>query len=380
MKKTIYVPIFLTIIIFILSGCSNNSIGIDDFYFVIGIGLDQAENNCINLSVQIPTNISDNSSDSGSSQSSNFQIYSAKAQTVDEAITILDNYLNKQINLSHCSAIVISESLAKKGIEQYINSLNNNIELRYNSQIIISSSSAREILERVSNSGEAFSARLYDYLKNTTNYTGYTIEASFEKFAHDLYCNYTDATAIYTEVNNDVIQSFGIAIFKDKKLIGHLNVIDSISHLIVTNSLNKCTLTIDSPFDQNEKIDFDTNLYKKTKTRVEIINGSPFISIEVFPEISILSSGNNFDYINKINNEKIITATNSYFEKIIKNYLYKISKEYVADIASFEGVYQSNFLTLEEFSKYNWKSNFQNSFFKVKINSRIASSNLFDKE
>lgn len=380
MRSTIFLSIFLLLTLVVLTGCSNNSVGIDEYYFVIGLGLDEAENDYINLSIQIPSNLGDNSSDSGSSQSSSFKIYSAKARTVDEAITILDNYLNKQINLSHCSAIVISEALAKKGISKYVNSLNNNIELRYNSQVIISSSTASEILEKVSNSGEEFSARLYDYLKNTTNYTGFTIEASFGKFSHDLDCDYTDATAIYTEVNGDVIQSFGIAVFKGEKYIDHLDIVNSIAHLMVTNTLNKCTLTIDSPFAENEEIDLDTILYKKTNVNVEIINGSPLINIEVFPEISILNSGNEFDYTYNQNDEKLQKAVNSYIENIIKKYLYTISKEYNADIASFQGIYNSTFLTKKEALRYNWSSNFSNSFFEVKTNSRIASSNLFNKE
>ena len=378
MRKTLILIAFL-LMITILTGCSNNSVGIDDYYFVIGIGLDEAENNYINLSIQIPSNIEE-SSNSGSSQSSSFKIYSANARTVEEAMTLLDNYLNKQINLSHCSAIIVSESLARKGISNYINSLNNNIELRYNSQVIISSSTAREILEKVSNSGEAFSARLYDYLKNTTNYTGFTVDASYGNFSHDLDCNYTDASAIYTEVNGDIIQSFGIAIFKDYKFIGHLDVLDSISHLIVTNKLNKCSLTIDNPFKENAETDFDVNLYKNTKTNISIINGSPFISLEVFPEISILSSGNEFDYTYDLYDKRIVKSINTYLEKIIKKYLYTISKKYSADIASFQGIYKSSFLTEQETSNYNWNSNFKNSFFEVKVNSRIASSNLFKKE
>ena len=58
----------------------------------------------------------------------------------------------------------ISKELAQKGIEPYINTLTNNTELRHSCEIIISSSSALEVLEKVSNSGEIFSARLFDYL------------------------------------------------------------------------------------------------------------------------------------------------------------------------------------------------------------------------
>ncbi len=380
MKKNFFLIVLSFILLISLTGCENSSIGIDDYYFVIGLGLDEAENDYIKLSIQIPSNPKNSSSDASSSQSSSYEIYSVEARTIEEAINILDNYLNKQINLSHCSAIVISESLAKKGIDQYINSLNNNVELRYNCQTIISSSTAYDLLEKVSNSGEAFSARLFDYLKNTTNYTGYTIESSIGTFAHDIDSKFCEATAIYTKVNNDIIQTAGIAVFKDQYLVGNLDVLESIAHLMVTNKLNKCFLTMDSIFIENGKIDFDTKLYKKTNTYINMINGSPFIKINVFPEISILNSGTDFDYNSSYNVEKVTHAVNKYYERIIKNYLYKISKDYNSDIDCFQGLYQSTFLTKEDFSKINWDKNFQNSFFEVNVTSRIYSSNLFNKE
>lgn len=380
MKKTISLIILSFILLISLTGCENSSMSINDYYFVIGLGLDEAENDSIKLSIQIPSNLGNNSSEGSSSQSSSYEIYSVEAKTIEEAINILDNYLNKQINLSHCSAIVISEELAKKGIDQYINSLNNNVELRYNCQTVVSSSPAYELLEKVSNSGEIFSARLFNYLKSTTNYTGYTIESSIGTFAHDIDSEFCEATAIYTNVNEDIIQILGIAVFKDQYLVGTLDVLESIAHLMVTNKLNMCSLTIDSPFIENDKIDFNTKLYKRTGVYIDTINGSPFIKINVFPEISILNSGTNFDYNSSNNIEKTTYAINKYYENIIKKYLYKITKDYNSDINCFQGLYQSTFLTKDEFYKINWDKNFQNSFFEVNVSSRISSSNLFNKE
>lgn len=53
-------------------------------------------------------------SGSGNTQASEYRIYSVEAETIDSAITILNNYLNKKINLSHCTVLVISEELCKQ--------------------------------------------------------------------------------------------------------------------------------------------------------------------------------------------------------------------------------------------------------------------------
>ena len=67
-------------------------------------------------------------------------------------------------------------------------------------------------------------------------------------------------------------------------------------------------------------------------------------------------------------------------EKLVKNYLYTISKKYNSDVTGFKALYKGNFFTREEFDKIHWDDVFQDSFFDVTINSKINSSNLFNKE
>ena len=377
MKKFLYLIIICTICLFSLTGCYKQ-IGIDKFYYIIALGIDSSDNNLLKISVQTINNSS--SSDSSSFPSTNYKIYSAEAETIDSAITILNNYLDKKINLSHCSAIVISETLARDGIQTYFNTFSNNTELRDSCKLLISSSTAYDVLDKVSNSGEIFSSRLYDYLTNSTSYTGYTIDSTFGTLFQALENNYKQPSAIYTKTSENTIQNFGIAVFKEDKMVGTLDSLDTISHLIVTNELNNCMLTIPHPSEENEKIDIDFKLYKKTKISIDIINNSPFISLDIFPEGTIRSSGNHLDYSNNSNFENVEKSLNTYLENIIKTYLYKISKEYDSDISGFSGKFSSKFLTEKDFQKQHWDKIFKDSFFKINIHTRINSSKLFNKQ
>ena len=124
--KNIFLFLTLIISLFSFTGCYNST-GIDRQYFIISLGLDISSDNLLKISIQIPSPSSGKKAESsGSAQASNYQIYSVEAQTIDEGIAILNNYLNKKINLSHCSALIISEELARKGVETYINTLTNN--------------------------------------------------------------------------------------------------------------------------------------------------------------------------------------------------------------------------------------------------------------
>lgn len=112
MKNKISISILLILILITLTGCYDAS-SIEDSYYVVAMGIDLAENNLYNLSIQIAKNKSSDSS-SSSSQSSSYSIYTVEAETIESGVTILNNYLNKKLNLSHCSAIVFSEELARK--------------------------------------------------------------------------------------------------------------------------------------------------------------------------------------------------------------------------------------------------------------------------
>lgn len=112
MKNKISISIILILILITLTGCYDAS-SIEDSHYVVAMGIDLAENNLYNLSIQIAKNKSSDSS-SSSSQSSSYSIYTVESETIESGITILNNYLNKKLNLSHCSAIVFSEELARK--------------------------------------------------------------------------------------------------------------------------------------------------------------------------------------------------------------------------------------------------------------------------
>ncbi len=379
-KKFRLLTVILIIIISIISGNTNVN-GIDKYYFVIAIALDKSDdNNLLKLSVQIPSNSSNNSKEGDSSQSSNSKIYSVEGRSINECITILNNYLSKKINLSHCSALVISEELSKEGIRSYFNTFNNNSELRHSCQILISSEKALTVLENVSTSGEVFSSRLYDYLTTSVNYTAYTEKSTFGTIFKSLNNNYNDLSAIYTLVSDNIVQTSGIAVFKNDKMVGVIDANNSMSNSIVSNTLNTCVITINNPFEEQSKVDLNISLYKKTKIDIDILHGKPLIKIDVFPEGTILSSGQSFDFTDNNNIKKVQDSVNLYLTNNIKEYLYKITKEYNSDIVGFKGIYKSKFLTEKDFEHVHWDEIFQDSVYEVSVNTLITSSQLFNKE
>jgi len=378
MKNIFLLSIVLILSLFVFTGCSNE-ISADSFYYVIGLGIDKSDNNLLKISIQISKN-SKNSQGSSSSMSDNYHIYTVEADSIDSGINILNNYLNKRVNLSQCSAIVFSEEIAKAGISEHITSLANNTQLRHSCKIIVCSSIASDVLKNVSKAGETYSARLYDYLTNSADYTGYSIKSTFGKVFKDLNNINNQANCIYTLITKDTVQNYGIAVFKEDIMVGHLNMLNTVAHLIVTNELEHCIISVNSPFKDDDQIYLDLELFKNTEINVDIINNSPFINIDIYPKCNINSSGNHFDYTIDDNISKVERAVNIYLSNLVKEYLYNISKEYNSDIAGLGVKASSNYLTKEEFDKIHWDDIFKDSFFVVNTHTLINSSNLLNKK
>lgn len=232
MKTKIFLILTLIVFLFTLTGCYDAST-IEDSYYIVALAIDKANtDNMYNISIQIAKNNFPSSGSSDSSQSSSYSIYSVEAETINSGITILNNYLDKQIDLSHCSAIIFSEELAKEGIGHLLNALANNHELRPNSFVLISNKKAIDILNKVSNSGENFSARFYEYIINSFDYTGYAAQTTFSKLLSETNNTCGDGIAIYTSIVGDTIQNNGLAVFKDDRMVRTYNYIRKYSIFI----------------------------------------------------------------------------------------------------------------------------------------------------
>lgn len=206
MKKIIKVSLIiliLTICLFTLTGCYDAN-GIENLAYVIALGIDKGDTSKLKLSLQIAslTSSESSSSDGGSSQYSQADVISVDCSTIDEGITLLNSYISKKINLSHCKAIIISEELAYQGVSEYIFTFANNLEIRPNSHILISKCKANDFLKNFEPSLESISARYYELILNSTSYSGYTENILLYNFYEDILSTTREATAILVNLND----------------------------------------------------------------------------------------------------------------------------------------------------------------------------------
>lgn len=175
---------------------------------------------------------------------------------------------------------------------------------------------------------------------------------------------------------NNGIENIGLAVFKSDKLISTLTTTETLCNLIVTDKLKNCRLSIPDPDDEKKAIDLYLTSETSPKIKVNIVNGTPYISIKLKMNGRISSINQISEEITDERVKKIEDSVAHYLKSHILNYLYKTSKEFKSDISGTGKFAICNFKTYSDFEDYNWLDNFENAFFQVETKVAVKSSYL----
>ena len=140
------ITIFLLIIIFIIAFSSSySSLSIDNLAYVLAIGIDKSDKNKLQVTFEFSSTAA--ASESGSSEKTTPIINSVDASSISNAINLINSYIVKGINMSHCKSIIFSEELAYEGISDEIYTLINDTQVRPSANIIISKCKAKDYIK-----------------------------------------------------------------------------------------------------------------------------------------------------------------------------------------------------------------------------------------
>ena len=412
MTKFIKYIVILMIIIFVaIPFADSYSVqSIDDLAYLVALGIDVGETNTYTVTFQftMPT-----SSGSDSSESSDVITNSVDAASLDSAISLMNTYVSKEINLSHCKIIVISEELATLGISDLMYTLMNKVQIRPSCNIIIAESTSKDYITNVESNLENLIAKFYEISSSSSEYTGYTANIKLGDFFNNLTSNTIEPTAMLgfidtqdgtystnftTQSSNDnenedesnsdnndesensvssssISDTMGLAVFKNDTLIGKLSAEETLYHLLIRNELESCYITIPNTNTSSDN-PIDLYVYNESspKITVQIINSSPYISLEMNLQCKVVSVDSTTINLTEEKLQQISDAAEQYIKENISNYLYKTSNEFNADIIGFGNYALSLFLTTQEFESYNWLENYQNSIFDININANVESA------
>ena len=116
-KTSVSIIAFLILFIIFTNGFSAayTSRKLGNIAYVLALGIDVGEKAKMKVSAQF-TKSSSLTPGGGSSgdESSNIVLVSGEADSIYSALNLLNSYIGKEINLSHCALFIISEEFAKQ--------------------------------------------------------------------------------------------------------------------------------------------------------------------------------------------------------------------------------------------------------------------------
>lgn len=393
-----YLIIIIIVIIFSLAFTGSHIVqSVDDLAYTVALGIDVGDSEDLKVTFQFTMPAP--SGEGGSGQSSPSVIDSVEANSIDSAISFMNAYVSKEINLSHCKVIVISEEVAKRGIAKEIFSLMNKVQIRPDNHVIISTCSAQKYIASVSPSLENLVTKFYEILPRSGDYTGYTVNAELGDFFTKIVCTTCEPCAILGNVVDNGteetsgsgsdsqegekksakngIENMGIAVFKSDKLVGTLSAEETLAHLLLTNQLKSCNISIPDPDDESKKIDLFLTSNHTAKIQVSIVNGNPFAKSHLTVNAKIASvdalSKDTTPKSSEQRLKKIEESAEHYLKTLLSNYCYKTAKEFHSDIAGFGKHAIHNFKTSNEFDEYDWLNHYQDTFFETDAKVTIKS-------
>lgn len=417
MKKALkWIVIAITVLIFLYAFSSSyNSQNVDHLDYVIALCVDTVpDSDDLKVSFEF-ANLSSFSESSSSSDNKPI-INSIVAPSISSAINIMNGYVGKQINLSHCKVIVFSRDFSQKGVLNEVALLTHNIQIRPTTNIVISEGEAVEYIENSVSSLEQVLTKYYSLFPTSSEYTGYTSNIPLGKFYENLLNKDIGAVTILgkelketasKEESNNIVsetttnnkpdyqsidpqksivkgdhgtENMGLAVFKDDKYVGELSTIETLCYSLIKDEVDNFLVTLTSPFDETKKIDFYVDSLSQVNVDLDISKENPIINVKLNLTAEVLNTLSETDLSYSEILDKLDESLKQYLSKEFEDYLYKTSKEYKVDINEFYRIARTKFLTTKEFNNYNWAEKYERAEFNVDFSDKIISTIIIQQD
>lgn len=169
-------------------------------------------------------------------------------------------------------------------------------------------------------------------------------------------------------------ENIGLAVFNKDSYIGNLSAIETLCYTLIEEEVDNFTISIDNPFDSSKKIELSVSSLEPTQTKVDISKENPVLTIKFNLTAKTLTGQDSLDFSNKDTLNAVNSGLKEYLTSIMKNYLYKTSREYKCDINGFFRLVAQKFLTIPEYENYCWSQKYPNAEFNIEIDSNVISS------
>jgi spore germination protein KC len=307
----------------------------------------------------------------------------------------------------HAKNLIISEELAKSGIERYLAPLARFRETRRVMNVAVVKGTAQEFIKAdKSNIGES-QAKAIELMAMQANNTSFFPRITFYDFYRGLLSPYEHGYAVYAGINDFkelpetpsggeapliVDKGFepgkiprsgvasreyvGTAVFIGDKMVGSLNSEETRYFLMVKGKFKRGIIVLKDERAPDNAIPLDLRPSRKPVVKGYFKKGKPVIDIKLEMEADIGAIQSRINYENKDEIEKLNRQAEEHIQQRVINVIEKCHNEYKTDIFGFGRKFAGYFPTIQKWEEYDWLSHFSEAKVNVQVNVNIRRTGL----
>ncbi|MDR7236368.1 Ger(x)C family spore germination protein [Neobacillus drentensis] len=361
----------LIIIVFIplLSGCWNRR-ELNELAIVGGMAIDKTGNNyLITAQVIDPGEVSTNASGGGRAP---VTTYSEKGKHIFEAIRRMTTTTPRKLYFSHLQMLIISEDVAKDGMNNTLDFLTRDPEFRKDFYIVVARDlKASQILKNLTSIEKIPAHKMHSSLETSEKAWAPTVAIQMDELISALTSDGNNPVLTGISIKGNVTEGQlldnveriepharliykNIAVFKKDKLIGWLNEKESKGYNYIKNNIVNTVGPI--PCEKKGSLVVEINR-SKTKVKGKVINGQPRIDIYVSSEGNIAEVSCQIDLMDPAAIKKIEKKTDKIGVDILTTSIAK-AKKLEVDIYGFGEVIHRADPKAWKSLKKNWDQEF----------------------
>ncbi|OPX46309.1 spore germination protein B3 precursor [Ruminiclostridium hungatei] len=382
MARKLAVLILMAAVMINCTGCWNNR-DLTELSILTALGIDK-KGDKIEVTAQIikPTDVSSSGAGSagGGGGKKSYVVVSHVDKTIFAALRGMLSKVNRKIFYSSSQVIVISEELARSGVQDYIDFILRDHETQFKSLVIVAKgTSAKEIVQQEYELSKVPGAFIRDTIKNS-DARGFTKEINLLEMARELASEGRELSigTILKEDKSTITE--GLAIFHNDKLTGYFDKYETRGYCFITNRIKSSIIEV--PHNEKPEKLIGVELMKSSaKLKVGLSTDK---KIEITIKLKVSGNIGEQQAIQEKNILDFCRCTRENLEKAIKkdceNAIKKSQQEFKSDIFGF-GMH-----VFDEYPDY-WKSVsdkwnddiYPNIKVKVEVEAKILRTGLISK-
>ncbi len=390
------------------AGC-NGAKETDEVAWVVSIGIDRAGDGDLLVTYRMANTAVLAAGDSGGAAGKEpSTVMTVKAPSLAEARNLLNASISRNVSLTHITAFVIGEDLARAGVEDLISPLLRFREFRGSTfLIVVHGAKVSDIFKANKPPIETLISRWVQNYMRSYDEASYFLPLTLHQFYTRLKASSGAPLAVSYGLNpstasdrsaadqpNSKVNTYlpgalprqggnptefaGTAVFKEDKLVGFLDTGETRALAILLDKFPQGFVTVTDPLAPQSQINVRLRNGRAPKIAVDIGGDRPVVSIDVFLEGDITAIPSGIAYEQEEFLHLLETQISNTINEQILNMLVR-TQGWDADVADFGYYIRPKFLTRADMWQYGWEKRFPQAAFNIVVNTELRRTGLLRK-